>query len=511
VEKPRLTTVEKKKLLDAFIGRFGIVPLVTMGLRAIGAEKVQLLLSGKDPGLTAEDVKRLANEFAKVTTTTELVTLAAGAIGIARVNEILDHLNHRPPEVVPPVPTDPGTSPAPVIPLVRPIFVGLTRHWSNVPAARTAQMVKASNATGMCMELIELEPDTIKSPDQMTKYLIAQIQKATSYVAELRKLGLWVKLYGFNTNAQKEDQPNLAQHKQIIDEWDRRIGWEGVLVLWNNEDDANQPRSVYTEASKYLHAKMVARLGSEARASKQLISWQTKQSGHYWTEYHPQKIGSWPSPGKGSVIAPDNGACLRQLGSYFGTKLPNINEWISFVSAAAEKDYEMIECYNANEELSQEWMNACTKAWGVRATLPAPSPGPAAADAIDISGFIGLGPHKGVKPQKIKITRTIKSAKLTSSTLSFEHDPLKWPTNSPIGADIDGRVFVFWLDGGKLTGGHYDWRRPGTRSKDLHNIRAGYLDGKRPPVGAQIWICFVNDWTGGPAERTQVIYAGKWS
>ncbi|HMO05535.1 MAG TPA: VCBS repeat-containing protein [Kiritimatiellia bacterium] len=135
---------------------------------------------------------------------------------------------------------------------------------------------------------------------------------------------------------------------------------------------------------------------------------------------------------------------------------------------------------------------------------PGPSPNPGIpADALDVSNAKLLGTHKNVKPVNARVTRRLNSADIDGSNVRLNYETLNWPdNNSGIGSNIDGRVYIFWLENGQVTGGHFEWKRPGQTSKGLSNIEGGYLEGKKPPRGATVWFCLMNN-VGD--ERTNVV------
>jgi len=139
---------------------------------------------------------------------------------------------------------------------------------------------------------------------------------------------------------------------------------------------------------------------------------------------------------------------------------------------------------------------------------PEPNPTPTNAvperqDQLNVSNVKLLGTHKKVNPANARITRTLRSANIDGSNVRLDYETLNWPdNNSGIGSNIDGRVYIFWMEGSTVTGGHFEWKRPGQTSKGLSNIETGYLEGKKPPRGATVWFCLLNN-VGD--ERTNVV------
>jgi len=147
----------------------------------------------------------------------------------------------------------------------------------------------------------------------------------------------------------------------------------------------------------------------------------------------------------------------------------------------------------------------------VKPVDPAPvEPDPNAdLDAISIAGATLLGPHKNVDPAKAKITDVLTSVIVAFNGITMEYETQAWPNNdSPAGDNIDGRVYIYWRDGDGLVGGHFDWKRPDTKDRTFTNIRNGYLSGRKPPVGAELWFVLV---TNKGDRRTNVIKGdGVW-
>ncbi|HMP72354.1 MAG TPA: hypothetical protein PKE55_03740 [Kiritimatiellia bacterium] len=135
-----------------------------------------------------------------------------------------------------------------------------------------------------------------------------------------------------------------------------------------------------------------------------------------------------------------------------------------------------------------------------------PSPAPEIAtdgrDQLDISGATLLGTHRNVPVKSARITRNLYAASIEGSNVRFSMDNLGWPVpGSPVGG-VNARTYIFWKEGGRVIGGMFEWQRPGQTVKTLQNIKGGYLDGRRPPRGAQVWFMLSNI----PAnERTNVI------
>ena len=151
--------------------------------------------------------------------------------------------------------------------------------------------------------------------------------------------------------------------------------------------------------------------------------------------------------------------------------------------------------------------------WNLYHRVPAAGPPPPGtpppvnpaipADALNVSNAKLFGNHKNVKPVNARVTRRLNSADVEGGNVRLSYETLNWPdNNSGVDSNIDGRVYIFWLENGQVVGGHFEWKRPGQTSKGLKNIETGYLEGKKPPRGATVWFCLLNN-VGD--ERTNVV------
>lgn len=140
-------------------------------------------------------------------------------------------------------------------------------------------------------------------------------------------------------------------------------------------------------------------------------------------------------------------------------------------------------------------------------TNPPPDQVNGPRDAIAISAWQSLGPHK-LDPRKMTISRELKSARNQGDTVRLSFDPLGWKSKSGgNGKSVDGAVVIVWQDGDGYTGGHFDWHGVGQTVKTQGNIPAGYLDHKEPPRGAPVWY-FLCDLSY--RERTNIMPGGTW-
>lgn len=159
---------------------------------------------------------------------------------------------------------------------------------------------------------------------------------------------------------------------------------------------------------------------------------------------------------------------------------------------------------------SQQKYEASTNAPPVVVIPDQPQPGqPSNVDAIDITNVTLFGPHKNKNPAKARITDTLSSVRVRGDGIVMDYRTSGWPNNdSGIGANIDGRVYILWMKGDSVVGGHFDWKRPNAKDRSFENIRKGYLDGNQPPNGATIWFVLM---TNKGDRRTNVVKAdGVW-
>ena len=131
-------------------------------------------------------------------------------------------------------------------------------------------------------------------------------------------------------------------------------------------------------------------------------------------------------------------------------------------------------------------------------TEPASAPAPSfEGDELNVSSARSLGTHSGIRPQDARVTRAMYSANKEGDVVRMDFDTLNWPKDG----QLDGRVCMYWKDGGEVIGGHFDWHKVGQTVKTLENINGGYLGGKRPAKGSPIWFCIINN---AGTERTNM-------
>ena len=141
---------------------------------------------------------------------------------------------------------------------------------------------------------------------------------------------------------------------------------------------------------------------------------------------------------------------------------------------------------------------------------PAPvvtNPTPVAVDALNISGAECR--YKGGEADNLdgaKITRNVTGLKMGGDKITwnrFGRDG--WPVKHG-DKDCDARVWIFWLENGRVVGGIFDWVSVGQTQKGLENVFARIVD-RVPPHGAEVFFCFSSI---VKSERTQVVRGGVW-
>lgn len=138
----------------------------------------------------------------------------------------------------------------------------------------------------------------------------------------------------------------------------------------------------------------------------------------------------------------------------------------------------------------------------------APAPLPEGWDAIDISSVRNLGTHANIKVQKLPVTRTLRRAYIKGDSLCYEYSPTGWKDK---GGGLAVRNYIFWMSGGQLVGGHFEWSQDGRVSRGLKNIRNGYLSDMKPASGDRIWACIADCPSDRTAtQRSNVVDAGRW-
>ena len=141
------------------------------------------------------------------------------------------------------------------------------------------------------------------------------------------------------------------------------------------------------------------------------------------------------------------------------------------------------------------------------ASTPEPSPAPPivvdGSDQLNISGAILLGPHADVPIKSAPVTRNMFANSIDNGLVHYSMDDLNWPTDG----GLEGRAFVFWVEGSQVYGGHFDWLSVNQTAKTLENIYSNYL-GRKPAKGQAVW--FANCRLDGKERTNVAICQNPW-
>ena len=431
------------------------------------------------------------------------------------VNALARRTSPAPPPVVvsPPAPTvvlPPSIGPV-AIPERQLLFVGLTRHWSMLPAHEQATLVWRYGADGRSYELTELEERGIGQA-RTFQYMLNQVDRILPQITADRLLGMVSKIYLWQSNVDAGQQLSLTQLNAVTDKFARVVGWQGILVMPCNEDD-DRAKATRDKMTSYTLRSMEGQLGSD-QARRQLIDYQRDSSGGY-IEYHPQNWGSYPGASHyRTIIAPDNGRILDALHSgdhHAPDAVPLLPQWRDLASKTWGQG-KSFDAYNFMGHLDEAWVAAVCEACG-RTRRGQASSSTAVPDAIDISRFKIIGLHRARDPRRARIAATITRGWTAGSEACIALvKPTGWnPRNSGISGwtDIDGNWYAFWQpESGELVGGIFDWHRVNDEAHDVKHITDGsFVDGQKPRRGQPWWLMLANNDCN---ERSNVVYMGLW-
>ena len=497
--KPRLTDTEKKALLRVFVGRFGLVPLVTLALRAIGAQKVGLLLQFKDPGLTDEDVERLLAAMAKVTTTKEVVTLATAAIGIARVNEILAYLAGRGLDevgvIVPPVanrqyPTDP----------TRLVGIGRDYTWTKNPEDRD-RFYDSLARWGLNVTSIEYG-GWGQAPGPLYLYRDGNAKIAAQYKLEVAaarrtKTLLFVNVVNDNKGSGKygDDRKYLDSYKAQVEAAMNTVlaeGPEGVWVQIVGEGGISK-RPYAAELIKkwtpiFRQAGFKTVNNTPARSS-------SKGLADFYAWHNCQLSDFGPD---GCILVTDCGTAIASYteGGLNGKRLKpsTLESYTRNVVAKGGRGHIIYTGWYL-ETVSDEDIAAVARGAGLVGggkPVPVPPPVSDAADAIDISRVFEASTGNLMDEQKVPITHTLKNLRRSGNKITFTNDfPstfFRKTKGDPV-TDL-ARFYCYWVQDGRAYGGHFDWCRTSTKDRELKNVFSSYFR-INPPKDALLYFSVV--------------------
>ena len=126
---------------------------------------------------------------------------------------------------------------------------------------------------------------------------------------------------------------------------------------------------------------------------------------------------------------------------------------------------------------------------------PAPQPDPEAplapvqaSDPLDPAAIHWLGQSYAAALE----TANLSAASMDNRSLELGNGaPSTWP-KIIVKVEVQGIVCLFYEVNGAITGGKFDWLRPGQTSKGLENVHNGYGGHIFPEAGAKCYACFVS-------------------
>lgn len=135
-------------------------------------------------------------------------------------------------------------------------------------------------------------------------------------------------------------------------------------------------------------------------------------------------------------------------------------------------------------------------------------------DDIPASAIRVIGKH-AMSPAKATVTRRLHSVADMGGNCRLSYDPLGWPTTSTKGKTCDAGVCIAWPENGEIVGGiltnaiggWFDHKKVGQSVKTMENIFGGYVDGRQPPRGAQVWFWLIS-YDG--KQRTNIKAGWNW-
>lgn len=427
---------------------------------------------------------------------------------------VLDLLSGAPTTPGPVMPGNPGV----IVPwrekIKRPmIFISAPDYfWTEMNAAMRRQwlvMVRDAGFTGVDIEVggpqgainyikgINPKPNL---DERESKQFVAFM----AWLSDCRELDLVISAKFWNCNGDASGKSVnwwLGHAKNFA----AAVGSDNILALPGNERD----RATSDDRRRALYLGFI----DGGFPASQLIGYDSKSEYGIncgFVETHPQKDGAADLKGSDFThinctdsrpsisFCYDNWLKLDGIGGK--PKLSNIRDLVRRSKARKTS----LSLYSFRQIPDPEALSVAAIEWNGGATAPT---APRTGDALDISNATLLGPHKNVKPLDAVVTRRLNRAEVTGpNSMSLDYEKLGWPARKTNPAGVHGRVFIFWENGGGIAGGHFDWLRDGTTTRDFKNIANGYLDGQRPEKGGRVWSCIVSD---NGRERTNIVESPK--
>lgn len=379
--------------------------------------------------------------------------------------------------------------------------------WPNLSAAereRWLNAVAASGVDGLGFELGGPEGaiNYIKGQNPQPDYDKRERELFRAFepwIEGIRARGLIasVKFWNANGNASGRSASWWKDHSKAFV---KRFGSDNIIALPGNERDS----ATSDDRRKAIYLGFI-----EAGFPKsQLIGYDSKREyGHDlgYVETHPQKSNM--SDMKGSDRTHINCGDSRPAISYRYSdwlKLdgvggqPKPKEIEDAASRAKKRGTSYID-YGFRQVPDYVGLAAVAKGWGLSpGTLPPPVPQPGTGDAIDISRLDILQNKHKVNLAAIPITKTLTRATIANGHVDTAPGISGW--GGSYGEKL-ARGHIYWMDGGKLVGGHFDWYKDNQTHKTLKNIPEGYL-GRKPPKGATVYFCMVSN---DARQRTNLV------
>lgn len=375
-------------------------------------------------------------------------------------------------------------------------LAGVDRDWPDLNPAELCEAAVAAGMTGVSIELVA-DDRFIDNPAGAAMPYTALLHECRA-----RNLVLFVSLVNDWINPAKYGAADTLLATVL------RAGPAGVIVQPVAETHTAKGSAFESKAFTALEAAgfKTCYNGNGGRPSR-------RPSGYEYAAWHSGGANDASTAPAGYLEITDHGEKIRWIG-YF-----NVDRVRALAVNARKRGcgFGLYRYVGMGDNGSPDRLpvsasvpswRAISAVYGVSGVVTqAPSAG---TDARTVVGAKLLGPHKSkAVPERARQSKRLFSAELRGSQdIKLSYETLGWPdNNSGIGDNIDGRVLFFWEEGGELVGGHYEWKRPGQTVRGLKNVHDGYLDGRRPPGGARVYVCLMSN---DGKERTNLVLAGTW-
>lgn len=387
-------------------------------------------------------------------------------------------------------------------------FAGPVNFWYNADPAALAARLAQNGALGQIIEFrgagAQFGVDGVPGFDDLLK-------RARLVADALAAHGCWLWLIDANFNSpykangidqfRKEADAIKAALNEFSNVLIQPVSEKGSTKNVGNQEA--KARQLFAHWEKIFSGPMAWYCsGKEACPSRYLVA-----------DYHvsgTDKIGG--KAGKINTTSTDHGQCLAELhgGDYKGQRA-DVAKLVAHAQRAwaANQIYVWYEFFHrAPQWDSYDALGAAFAKIAQPEAGGGGTPSTTAADAIDISAATLLSKHRNINVAILPIVHTLAGAATGDSAMRYKGAPTDWPTTE----GIDARCYIFWREAGRVQGGHFEWHKPGGDSRELKNIFDGYLDGRKPPSGTEVFYCLVNNGAlkGTPTARTNVVPGGVW-